>query len=497
VENSIVALTEAIAERGYSFVQVTPRGDRNFEAGTIDVVYQVDQGPRVYVQQINIVGNDRTREYVIRREFEISEGDALNQVMIQKSKRRLEALGFFEKVEITTRQGDAPDRAILTVRVVDKATGEFSIGGGYSTASGPLGEISFSEKNFLGRGQYVKISGGFGTDEQNVTFSFTEPYFLGYRMSAGFDIVSATSQSNSNRSYGTNSIGATLRLGIPVTEKLSSQVFYSFNRTDTTIAGSLLDPPPPGVTPGGNNNGIQGDFTGELSAALAPPVSPTVWTKSGFGYSLTYNDLDNPRDPRDGVYLNLRQDVYGAGGDASYLRSEGTALLLTPLSQEVDIVGLLRARGGANLPFSDTSGYRAQDNFFQGSRAIRGFETYGFGPRDPATGDALGGQYYWNGTAEVTFPFPFLPDSLGIRGAFFADAGQLWGLDSVSRAAILAANPTLTATQLDDNTLRASVGASLIWASPFGPLRFDYAFPISTAPWDRTREFNFGVSTNF
>jgi len=497
VESTIIALTEAIAERGFAFVQVTPRGDRNFETGTIDVIYQIDQGPRVYVQQINIVGNDRTREYVIRREFEISEGDALNQVLIQKSKRRLEALGFFERVEITTRQGDAPDRAIITVRVVDKATGEFSIGGGYSTSSGPLGEISFSEKNFLGRGQFVKIVGGFGTDERNLTFSFTEPYFLGYRMSAGFDIVSQVTESNSNRSYGTESIGGTIRFGIPVTENLSSQVYYTVNSTSTTIAGNLLDPPPPGVVGTGNLDGIQGNAAGELSAALAPPVSPNDWLKSGFGYQLTYSDLDNPRDPREGIYLNLRQEVFGAGGDAQFLRTEGTASTFIPLSQEVDIVGMLRARGGANLSFNDAGGYRALDNFFQGSRHIRGFESYGFGPRDPATGDALGGQYYWNATAEVTFPFPFIPDSVGIRGGFFADAGQLWGIDSVSRAAILAANPGLPATQLDDNTLRASVGASLIWASPFGPLRFDYAFPISEAPWDRTREFNFGISTNF
>ncbi len=371
VEDSIVALTQAIAERGFAFVQVTPRGNRNFENGTIDVVYQIDQGPRIYVQQINIIGNDRTRDYVIRREFEISEGDPLNQVLIQKSKRRLEALGFFDRVEITTRQGDAPDRAIITVHVVDKATGEFSIGGGYSTSSGPLGEISFSEKNFLGRGQYVKIAGGFGTDERSFTFSFTEPYFLGYRMAAGFDIVSTITDSNSNRSYGTRSIGGTVRLGIPISEKLSSQAYYTINSTSTTITGSLLDVPP--GSGGGNADGVQGNAAGELSAALAPPFAPTDWLKSGFGYTLTYNDLDNPRDPRDGVYLNLRQEAFGAGGDAQFLRTEGTASMFVPLSEEVDIVGMLRARGGANVAFGGSSGYRALDNFFQGSRQISRF----------------------------------------------------------------------------------------------------------------------------
>ncbi|MCB1458668.1 MAG: outer membrane protein assembly factor BamA, partial [Nitratireductor sp.] len=235
VEDTIIALTEAIAERGYAFVQVQPRGNRNFDTNTIDVTYLIDQGPRVYIQQINIVGNDRTREHVIRREFDISEGDALNQVMIQKTKRRLEALGFFERVDISTRPGDSPDRVIVVVRVEDKATGEFSIGGGYSTASGALGEISFSEKNFLGRGQYLKIAGSFGTSDRNYSLSFTEPFFLGYRISAGFDLQSSTSDSSSNRAYGVDTVGGALRFGIPLTEKLSSQVFYTYNSEDLRI----------------------------------------------------------------------------------------------------------------------------------------------------------------------------------------------------------------------------------------------------------------------
>jgi len=504
VEESIVAVTEALAAEGYAFARVTPRGNRNFETNTIDIVYQIEQGPRVYVQEIVILGNDRTRDHVIRREFDISEGDALNQVMIQKAKRRLEALGFFDRVDITTRPGDAPDRAIVVVRVVDKATGEFSIGGGYSTASGALGEISFSEKNFLGRGQYIKVAASFGTEDTSYTFSFTEPYFLGYRISAGFDIVATQNDANDDRDYGTRSVSGTLRLGMPITEKLHQQVFYTFISDETQVSNSRLDRPPGSEPPppigNGQDDGIQGDYRSELSAALAPPFSPESWTKSGFGYSLTYRDFDNARDPREGYLLQWRQDFYGAGGDALYAKTEGTALGYFQLSEEADIAGMLRARGGFNIAYGDSEGYRANDNFFQGSRQIRGFDNYGFGPRDPVTGDALGGMYYWNSTAEVTFPMPFLPESMGVRGAVFADAGQLWGIDSRSRAAIVDANPDtpgFSTDSIDDNTLRASVGASVIWNSPFGPLRFDYAFPIATAPWDRTREFNFGISSTF
>jgi outer membrane protein insertion porin family len=484
VEDSVIAITEGLAERGNAFVQVVPRGDRDFETNTINVTYQVDEGPRVYIQQINIVGNDRTREHVIRREFDMSEGDPLNQVLIQKTKRRLEALNFFDSVDITTRPGDAPDRAIVTVRVRDKATGEFSVGGGYSTSDGVIGEVSFSERNFLGRGQYLKVAGGFGTDEQRYSLSFTEPYFLGYRLSAGFDLYTSTSDPSSSRSYGTDSSGGVLRFGVPITDELTSSVFYTYNTNDTVVTGSQID-----------TVGVQGDTSGELSAALARNLS---WTRSGFGYSMSYTDLDNVRDPRDGTHFKLSQTFYGAGGDAQFVQTTGTAVAYKTLSRELDLVGMLRARGGVNWAWGNlATNYRTQDNFFQGGRDIRGFESYGFGPRDPVTGDTLGGMYYWNASAEITFPFPYLPESIGIRGGFFADVGQLWGLDSATRSAILAANPGVSTAQLDDNTLRASAGASILWASPFGPLRFDYAIPLSSASWDKTREFSFGVSTAF
>ena len=487
VEDSIINLTEAVAAQGYAFVQVVPRGDRNFDDNTINVTYQIDEGARVYIQQINIVGNDRTREHVIRREFDISEGDPLNQIYLQRTKRRLEGLGFFESVDISTRQGDSPDRVIVTVRVVDKATGEFSIGGGYSTTSGPLAEISFSEKNFLGRGQYLKISGGIGTESETYTLSFTEPYFLGYRLSAGFDIVGSSYEATSNRQYDNDTLSGTLRFGLPITEKLNSVVYYSYSDEQTTVAASRLEP-----TSTADADAIQGNTAGELSAALARNFD---WVKSGFGYSLVYNDLDNTRTPSEGVYLGMSQTFYGAGGNAAYVSTEATALVYHKLLEQADVVGMLRARGGGNVLFNGAGSYRTQDNFFQGSRHIRGFDSYGFGPRDPRTGDALGGLYYWNATAEVTFPMPYVPESLGIRGGFFADAGQLWGLDSGTRNAVIAA--TGTNAQLDDNTLRASVGASVIWASPFGPLRFDYAVPVSSASWDDLRQFSFGISTSF
>jgi outer membrane protein insertion porin family len=503
VESSIIALTEEVATRGFAFVEVVPRGDRNFETSTIDIVYLVDQGARVYVEKINILGNDMTRDYVIRREFDMSEGDAFNQVFIQRAKKRLEDLGLFDSVDITTRSGQSADRVVVNVRVAEKASGEFSIGGGYSSQSGALAQVSFTEKNFMGRGQLLRISGDFGSEEQTYRFSFTEPYFLGYRMSAGFDIAQTTSDSDENTNYGLDSTSAVIRLGIPLKENTGISLFYSYSDTSTSISDSLLDPinyknPPAGAIPPRDNT--QGNRKNELSAALAPPNSPTDWMRSGFGYSFNYSTIDSRLVPREGVGFEFTQTAFGAGGDATYLKTEAKAIAYATLSEEADFVGMARLRGGALATFGSDSGFRTLDNFFQGSNQIRGFDSNGFGPRDPITGDALGGQYYWNATAEINFPAPFLPESFGIRGAVFADAGSLWGVDDAGVKAIRASNPGLTSKQLgqiNGNDIRASVGASIIWNSPFGPLRFDYAEPIMSQKQDEFRQFNFGISSNF
>lgn len=500
VEDTIIALTEKIAGDGFAFVEVVPRGDRDFNTNTIDVTYLIDQGSRVFIDSIVIVGNDRTREHVIRREFDISEGDALNQVLLQSTRKRLERLGFFEKVDISTRPADSPDKVVIVVRVVDKPTGEFSIGGGYSNTTGGVAEISFAEKNFLGRGQHIRISGSAGSDSNNYQLSFTEPYFLGYRLSAGFDIGRKTTDSTSTQGYSNESTFGTVRFGVPLAKNLNASLFYAFSSSSTEVASSKLDIDGDLITAGcqsntGGNCITQGNSSRELSAALVPRDGSNVedWTKSGFGYSVSYNTIDSRTTPREGLLLSFSQTAFGAGGDASYLSTAAKAIVYKPLVEDYDVIGMLRARGGINFAFED-KGYRALDNFRQGGKAIRGFENSGFGPRDELTGDALGGQYFWNATAEVNFPAPFLPESMGIRGAIFADAGALGGTDDISTAKIAAAGSSILA---NGDAVRASYGASIIWNSPFGPLRFDYAEPIQSESYDKIRNFSFGVSSSF
>ncbi|MCP4185698.1 MAG: outer membrane protein assembly factor BamA [Hyphomicrobiales bacterium] len=487
VESSINQLTNAVAARGHAFVEVVPRGDRNFQTGTIDVVFLIDEGPRVYIERIDILGNDRTRDFVIRREFDISEGDAFSQSGVKRTKARLEGLGFFDRVDISTRPGSTPDRVVVVVRVADKATGEFSIGGGYSSSDGAIANIKFSEKNFLGRGQHFAITAGLGADDQEYRLAFTEPYFLGYRLSAGFELGQTLSDTSSGKAYGTNSTTGALRFSVPLTDHLAGGLFYSFDSSDMTIPSSLID----------STDGIQGnnDVNSEISAAIAPWQGS--WVASVVGYSLVYADFDNPKTPREGVKATFNQGFAGVGGDATFLKTVASVAAYVPLSKDVDIVGFGRVRAGHILNLGSSGSYRVLDNFRQGSHDIRGFDSYGFGPRDPVTDDALGGMTYFNATAEVQFPLPLIPESAGLRAALFADAGTLYDVDSASRALIAAANPTASLSSIDDNSFRASIGVSVIWDSPFGPIRFDFAEPVISKTYDNVRRFNFGASTSF
>ncbi len=303
VENSLVSLTEAVARTGYSFGEVTPRGDRNFDDRTIDITFFVDEGPRTYIERIEVSGNTRTREFVVRREFDISEGDAYNRVYVNQAKRRLEALGFFEQVRITTRAGSAPDRVVLAVNVQDKPTGEFSIGGGFSTNNGAVGEISLTERNFLGRGQYLRLSGGYGEDVVKYDLSFTEPYFLGNRVAVGFDLSREEAEANNGAFFDTTQTLGRLRATAPITENLSATVNYTFVRQE--------------LEPSDDQTISRAAYAATLAAPLADTFSRSPYDTSSFGYSLTYVDIDSLQSPREGVYATFGQDFAGAGGDAA------------------------------------------------------------------------------------------------------------------------------------------------------------------------------------
>lgn len=477
VEDTLIALTERVSGSGYAFAQVTPRGDRDFSNQTISVIYSIDQGPRVYIERIEIRGNSRTRDYVIRREFDLSEGDAYNAVLVQRAKRRLEALDFFQSVDISTVQGSGPDQAILVVNVQEKSTGELGIGAGYTlggqtddAASGFSVEGSVSERNFLGRGQYIRFSAAAGADSRDFMFSFTEPYFLGRRIAAGFDIYRQTREYDN---YDSELTGATVRFGLPITQNLTNTVAYNisgerYSYNDDTSAVC------PGLNP-----------TCGVAQAIQQAIGTGTWIKSSVSNTLTYNTLDDMKIPRDGFYITGTAELAGLGGDAQFVKLTGLASYYRTLLDEQDLVGMLSVGGGHVFGYGNND-LRVFDLFQSSSRIIRGFAYNGIGPVDLSTGERLGGRTYVNASAELQAPVPLLPESYGFRLAAFADAASIHGNSLIN------VNPSSVGA-----SIRASVGGSVIWASPFGPLRVDIAYPVIKKSTDEVQHINFGVSTRF
>lgn len=554
VQKSVDALTKELGKRGYPFTQVRPRGDRDPATRTVSLAFVMDEGQRVYIERIDVRGNTRTRDYVIRREFEIGEGDAYNKVMIDRAERRLNSLGYFKKVKITNEPGSAPDRVIVVVDVEDQPTGSLSLSGGYSTTQGFIAEVSVSESNFMGRGQYVRLGVTEGQYSRGVDFSFTEPYFLGERVAAGFDLFAKKTDAYQFSLYNNFIFGGTLRLGLPITEELSFSPRYSIFRQDVSVANNSSQPfddctnPIPWVTPGFILPGVPANFfyncltNGEASLAIKQSEGPFL--TSQFGYTVGFNTVDNIKNPTGGLYAELKQDAAGAGGDARYVRTTGDLRYYYDIHDQ--IIGLVHLQAGDLQPFG---GYdlRIVDNFNLGPSLVRGFAPFGIGPRDislgnfgtNSEGNPLGGTKYWGASLEVQFPLYGVPRDLGLKGAIFADAGSLFGYEGKTQFApsplqtIELANggvaagglipgtacipalfpvpiqggnrfPALNFTQSncikvggDGGLVRTSAGGSIIWASPLGPIRFDFAKAITKSSADQSQFFRFTGGTTF
>jgi outer membrane protein insertion porin family len=536
LEKSVEEMQIEASRRGYAFAIVRPRGDRNFESHTVTITFAIDEGPRTYIERINVRGNTRTRDYVIRREFDISEGDAYNRALVDRAERRLKNLDFFKSVKITTEPGSSSDRVVLVVDLEEKSTGDFSVSGGYSTTDGALAEVSISERNFLGRGLFAKASVTYGQYARGYSLSFVEPYLLDYRVALGLDFFQRQQLANQFISYGTSTLGFSPRLGFALREDLSLQLRYSIYQQSISLpsflancnnnpSNSLLafNPSPAFANANGINlsstNGLGCYADGEASLPIRKELASGKTLTSSVGYSLDYNTLDNNKNPTDGLLIDFKQDFAGVGGDVSYLKSAIDGKYYTPLV--ADIVGLIHVQSGI-LNQVGNSQLRMLDQFQMGPNLVRGFAPNGIGPRDInpfGTMDALGGTKYWGASMELQMPFWFLPKEVGLKGAVYADAGGLFDYQgpttwaatgelttpansNCTRPSLPGAVPvsagTCTGLVFDNsNVVRTSVGVGLIWASPFGPLRFDYAVPLTKGQFDRVQQFKFGGGTSF
>ncbi|WP_425359581.1 outer membrane protein assembly factor BamA [Enterovirga rhinocerotis] len=570
VEKTLTKMTTEAVRRGHPFVSVRPTGSRDPASQTVNLGFVVEDGPRVYVERIVVRGNTRTRDYVVRRELDLGEGDPLNKVLLDRGERRLNNLGFFKKVRVTTEPGSSADRVIVNIDVEDQATGAFSIAGGYSTADGAIGEVSITESNFLGRGQFVRLAGQLGQRSRGVDFSFTEPYFLGYRMAAGFDLFSKYSDQTLYARYENQTTGGQLRLGLPLTEELGVTLRYSLYEQKLKVPNTWSRPyndcsvPIPGLTPmnpdtyqDGNQTIVNPQrgtaqypycaYNGEAGIAVKESQGRTL--TSLVGLTLAYNTVDNLRDPRSGIYAEIKPDYAGVGGDSNFVRVTGEARAYKELFFD-DVVGVLKLQGGhiegtgkngsSNGLTSFGGNLRLVDHFFMGPSLVRGFAPSGIGPRDISSPDsgmnALGGTTYFGASVEAQFPIPFLPRDLGLKGAIFADAGTLFGysgprgLDlsgdgifqgtapgcyapssiTVGGKVVSAVQPECVAVH-DKKIIRSSIGASILWNSPLGPIRFDYAYALTKdngtmvdygygpvrVGKDQTQAFRFSGGTRF
>ena len=454
VEDTLLALTEAVGSRGYAFVDVRPLIEPNREARTVAVNFEVGEGPRVYVERIEIVGNVRTLDEVIRREFRLAEGDAYNTALIRRSRQRVMNLGFFSRVDIDTSEGSAPDRTVLTVEVTEVPTGELSFGAGVSSAEGVLGDISVRERNLLGRGQELRLGLTVSESRQEIDLSFTEPYFLDRDVAAGFDVFRRTVDLQDQSSFDRESIGVVTRAGYPLAERLRHTVSYTLRNDEVS------------------------DVSPSTSRFIRDQEGET--TTSAIAHRLEYDLRDSRIDPTDGYFVRFGQEFAGLGGDASFLKHTLTYGHFYSVADGWVLSAL--ARAGHIFGIDDD--VRIVDRFFLGGRRLRGFEPSGVGPRDAETGDALGGNMFYSATGELGFPLG-LPDELNLRGALFTDVGTLATIDETG--------PEL----LDESSLRLSIGVGINFRSPLGPIRLDFAEALIKEDYDRTESFRFSFGTRF
>jgi outer membrane protein insertion porin family len=467
VNRTVDDLSMQLARSGEPFASVFARSDRLPDRRLINLTYAIDPGKRLYVERIDIHGNARTHDDVIRREFDFGEGDAYNRALVDRAERRLKALGYFKTVKSTTQPGSAPDHVVLNVTVEEQDTGNFSIAGGYSTADGVLAEVRVSDTNLLGTGYKANTTVTYGQYARGLELGFTDPYFLDQRLSAGVDLFGKETFANSYQSYNSTIYGAKFLLGTPLNENLGVTWNYSIYNQ-----GLSLNPA----------SGIASLPIQQAAQAGA------IWVSS-VGSSVTYSTLDDPRNPTSGVRAQTNNDFAGLGGAAKFARTTEDVRYYHPIVG--DVVGMVRAQGGYVAPWGGQQ-LPLLDNFFGGPQLVRGFAPNGFGPRDITPGttqDNVGGNVYWTTSAELQAPMPLVPADANLKVALFSDVGSLWANGASSTSSLASLSPSQQIA--NSKALRASLGGSLIWDSPFGALRVDYAYPIAKQPYDVTQRLNF------
>lgn len=456
IKTSIEHMTKKLGDMQYAFVNIVPDVNRNRDAKTVDIVFNINETPRVYVERINIDGNVRTLDKVVRRQIELVEGDPFNRTLLSKSENNIKDLGYFSKVDVNTLPGSTPDKTVVDVKVEEQSTGEVSLGAGFSTADGPLADFHIREKNLLGKGQDLGFSSTIAGARTEFDISFTEPYFLDRDLAAGFDLFHTTRDQQDQSSFDQKRTGGALRMGYPLSENLRQTWKYRVENNDITNVDS------------------------DASRYVRDQEGNRV--TSAISQRLEYNDLDSKLFPTDGYTMWLDTEMAGLGGDAKYIMGKVGGGYYYPVADNWVLSAIGEA--GTLAGYSDSE-IKINERFFLGGTNLRGFEKAGVGPRDLSTDDSLGGNQFYRGTVELRFPLG-LPEDMGVAGYAFSDFGSLWGIDDAS-----------TVDLVDQNSLRLSAGLGLSWRSPMGPIRLDLSKPILKEDYDVEQVFRFSFGTQF
>lgn len=458
IQKSVQQMTNSLGDMQYAFVNVRPHTKRIPEKREIHVVLEISETQRVFVERINIEGNVRTLDKVVRREFELVEGDPYNRTRLAQSEQNVRDLGYFETVKLESNRGSAPDKTVIDVKVEEKSTGELSVGAGYSTNDGPLADFRVRERNFLGRGQDVLLGATFAGERTEFDFSFTEPYFLNRDLSAGFDAFHITRDLQDESSFDQERTGGSFRFGYPLSKRWRQTLRYRFE--ENTIDN--------------------------VSSNASLFILEQVGTRSTSAVSqrLSYEDLDSTLFPTEGLTAWIDTEYAGIGGDANYVSGKVGSSYYYPVYDRIvfNLLGEVGAITGVG-----SKDVEINERYFLGGTTLRGFEQAGIGPRDLGTEDSLGGNYFYRGSAELSFPV-FFPEELGVRGHAFSDMGSLWNIDETA---------TLSNDFDDTANVRLSAGVGMSWRSPFGPIRVDLGFPIMKEDYDQEENFRFNFGTRF
>ncbi|PHS28029.1 MAG: outer membrane protein assembly factor BamA [Robiginitomaculum sp.] len=496
IDNAVDSLTFAAGASGYAFVDVRPQRTRNRDTRTVDVNFVVNEGPRVYVERIDVVGNTQTLDRVIRREVQLVEGDAFNRVLLDRSRNLIRGLGFFKTVEVTEKPGSKPDRAIVEVTVEEQPTGELSFGLGFSSVNSFLVDVSITQRNFRGRGQFLRFAISASSRQQQIDLRFTEPRFLGRNLSAGVEAFNIKSDFIREAGFRTNSLGGSVRIGFPTTS--NSRLFLRYTARSDKITA-------PEIASRDLFGNPQFDASGNLLTTCT--ASLQICSQLGrrltslVGYTLIWDRRNDPVNATRGFNLSFDQEIAGVGGDVRYVRSTLTGDVFRGIIKNFTLSGHINAGyitgwGGKDL--------RINDRFFKGGLSFRGFDIAGIGPRiveivDDGNGgtidlgrQALGGKAFAIGALELTIPTG-LPEQYGVRGALFTEWGTLGLLDSVDQ---VVSDQTRFAVR-DNLAIRGSAGVSVFWDSPFGPVRFDFSRIIKSEVYDDITKFRFSQVTRF